>query len=146
MAAPLASLDSIAVSIHSKAGCYPFIPCLFLSYQGPLSLSKEDTLGFCNWREDGEAGERLKEISFCLNKEVKLTGRVSFRNSTLTLKKNQKQVPPLLWTENGRISGALMATHFPTHIQPHTHAVSVHKHLETLVRGSYCATLWQYYV
>lgn len=47
-------------------------------------------------------------------------GRVSFRNSSLTLKEDLEEVPTLLWTEDCRLSGAVMATHF------HTHTVNAH--------------------
>lgn len=60
-----------------------------------------------------------------------MTGRVSFRNSSLTLKEvNQEEAPTLLWTKDGRLSGAVMATHLQTHTQPHTHTVNAHTHTE----------------
>ena len=74
-----------------------------------------------------------------------MTGRVSFRNSSLTLKEDQEEVPPLLWTKDGRLSGAVMATHSHTHTHPRTHTLYMHtlayKHKETLVRVSHCAPL-----
>lgn len=59
-----------------------------------------------------------------------MTGRVSFRNSSLTLKDNQKEVPTLLWTKEGGLSGAIMAAHSQTHTRPHTHTVNAHTHTE----------------
>ena len=71
-----------------------------------------------------------------------MTERVSFRNSNLTLKEDQEEVPTLLWTKEGGLSGAVMATHSQTHT--HTHTVDAHTRTEAqgnLVRGSYCAPL-----
>lgn len=68
-----------------------------------------------------EKKEKTEEIW-----EVNLTGRVSFRNSTLTLKEDHEEVPPLLQTDNRRLSEAVMATHFPTHAHSHKHNISVH--------------------
>ncbi len=50
-----------------------------------------------------------------------MTGRVSFRNSSLTLKEDQEEVPTLLWSKDGRLSGAIMVTHLQTYTHPHTH-------------------------
>lgn len=119
----LVKLDCIALSFIQKCVATLFF-CLFLP-PSPSS-SKEDAQGFCNCREDGEAGGKVKRDILCLNKELKLTGRVSFRNSGLTLKDNQEKAPILLWTEEGGLSGAIMATH--TH--PHTHTVNAHTHTE----------------
>lgn len=119
----LAQIALLSLLIHSKVCCYPFIR-LFLFIQGPLSSSKEDAPGFCNWGEDGEAGEKVKRDIVCLNKEVKLTGRVSMKDSCLTLKEDQDEVATLLWTKDGRLSGAIMATHLHTHKyckSTHTH-------------------------
>lgn len=141
-------MHCIALSLYlysTKECCFSFS-----LFKGPLSLSKEDGQGFCNWREDGEAGEKVKRDILCLNKEVKLTGRVSFRNQKLqlTLKEHQEEVPTLLWTKDGRLSGAVMAAHLQTHTHRPTHILYIltQKHKETLVRGSHCVPLWQYYV
>lgn len=59
-----------------------------------------------------------------------MTGRVSFRNSSLTLKEDQEEVPTLLWTKEGGLSGAVMATHLQTHTHSHTHTVKAHSYTE----------------
>lgn len=74
-----------------------------------------------------------------------MTGRVSFRNSSLTLKEDQEEVPTLLWSKDGRLSGAVMATHLQTYTHPHTHTVHAHTHTEaqgnTVERLLLCTSL-----
>lgn len=69
--------------------------------------------------------DMVRRDIFCLNKELKLTGQVSFRNSNLTLKEDQEEVLPLLKTDNRKLSEAVMAAHFPTHEHSHK-CVNVH--------------------
>lgn len=57
-----------------------------------------------------------------------MTGRVSFRNSRLTLKEDQEEVPTRLWTKEGGLSGTFMATHLQIHT--HTYTVNAHTHTE----------------
>lgn len=70
-----------------------------------------------------------------------MTERVSFRFSSLTLKEDQEEVPTLLRTKDGRLSGAVRVTH----LHKCTHTVSAHaltlKHKKTLMRDSYCTPL-----
>lgn len=105
----------LSLSLHSFKRVLLFFFPLFLSFQGPCHCQKQMPGVFCNWREDGGAGEKVKRDILCLNKEVRLTGRVSFRNSSVTLKEDQEEVPTLVWTKDGGLSGAVMATHLHTH-------------------------------
>ena len=45
--------------------------------------------------------------------------------SSLTLKEDQEEVPTFLWTKDGGLSGAIMATHLHKHT--HTHTVTAHR-------------------
>lgn len=89
-------------------------------------MVKRKCLWICNWRKDGEAREKVKRGILCLNKEVKLTGWVSFRNSTLTLKEEQEEFPPLLQKDDRRLSEAVIDTHLHTYTPTQTYCKCTH--------------------
>lgn len=150
MAAPNQSTSG-SPSLH---GCLPlFTQSVLLFFFLFSSLSKDP----CHIQKkmprvfviDGKMEKqvkRSKEISFAWIRRYNWLGECLSETPVWPWRRTRRRVLLLHGAKDGRLNGAVMATHLHTHTHwPYMHK-RTQKHKETLVRVSYCAPLWQYYV